>query len=39
MPGVARIRPKRPIHVYLFRWREHYHLSQKQLAERLGSMP
>jgi transcriptional regulator with XRE-family HTH domain len=36
MPGVARIRPKRPIHVYLFQWREYYRLTQKQLAERLG---
>jgi transcriptional regulator with XRE-family HTH domain len=36
MPGVARIRPKRPIHVYLKQWREHYHLTQKQLGERLG---
>lgn len=36
MPGVARIRPKRPIHVYLLKWREYYGLTQKQLAGRLG---
>jgi transcriptional regulator with XRE-family HTH domain len=36
MPGVARIRPKRPIHVYLRQWREYYGLTQKQLGERLG---
>lgn len=36
MPGVTRIRPKRPIHVYLRQWREHYRLTQKQLGERLG---
>ena len=36
MPGVPRIKPKRPIHVYLRQWREHYRLTQKQLGERLG---
>jgi transcriptional regulator with XRE-family HTH domain len=32
----VKIYPKRPRRVYLVEWREHYGLSQKQLAERLG---
>jgi transcriptional regulator with XRE-family HTH domain len=36
MPGVERIRPKRPRMVYLAEWRDNKKLTQKQLAERLG---
>lgn len=32
----VKIYPKRPRRVYLAEWREHYGLSQKQIAERLG---
>jgi transcriptional regulator with XRE-family HTH domain len=33
---VVKIHPRRPRQVYLAEWREHYDLTQKQLAERLG---
>lgn len=33
---VVKIHPRRPRPVYLVEWREHYGLTQKQLAERLG---
>lgn len=36
MPGVTRIRPKRPRRIYLAEWREKRGLTQKQLGERLG---
>lgn len=39
MPGVSRIRPQRPIHVYLRQWREHYGLTQRQLGGRLSVDP
>lgn len=32
----AKIYPKRPREVFLAEWRDHFGLSQKQLAERLG---
>ena len=32
----AKIYPRRARQVFLAEWREHYRLSQKQLAERLG---
>src|ERR1700738_3734680 len=33
---VVKIHPRRPRRVYLAEWREHYDLTQKQLAECLG---
>ncbi len=33
---VAKIHPRRKRRVYLTEWREHYVLTQKQLADRLG---
>lgn len=32
-----RIYPRRPPRLFLAEWREHYHLTQQQLADRLGT--
>jgi transcriptional regulator with XRE-family HTH domain len=37
MPGASRIGPRRPHRTFLTEWREYRRLTQKQLAERLGT--
>lgn len=34
---VTRIGPKKPFRLYIAEWREHRHLTQQQLADRLGT--